>query len=89
MTQSPPYVPVESYDWLQWSPSYTSPRSLQARPLGAHAFMPEDGDGNGDVSLCGYAPRRKAGGRAGDDARRCVWCERVIAGMSQPFGGRR
>jgi hypothetical protein len=50
--------------------------------------MPEDGDGNGSMSLCGYAPRAKAGPRAGTDARRCVWCERVIAGMSERFGGR-
>jgi hypothetical protein len=82
--------PVEIYDWLSWSPAYTSPhRSSTVPALGAHAFMPEDGDGNGSISLCGYAPRAKAGRHAPRDARRCIWCERVIRGVSRRFGGRR
>ena len=88
MTRVLPFETVEVYDWLRWEPAYANARGAQTKRLGAHAFMPEDGDGNGDVSLCGYAPRHKAGGRAHIDDRRCIWCERVIAGMSERFGGR-
>jgi hypothetical protein len=87
--RTPPFPGVDIYDWLSWSPAYSAARRGQTQVLGAHAFMPEDGDGNGSISLCGYAPRTKAGRHAPGDARRCVWCERVIAGVSRRFGGRR
>lgn len=83
------YDPPEIFDWLSWSPAYMNARGAQMQRLGAHAFMPEDGDGNGSLSLCGYAARSKAGGRAPNDARRCIWCQRVIAGAAQRFGGKR
>lgn len=89
MKSTPPFDPVEIYDWLSWTPGYTYPRGSQTKRLGAHAFMPEDGDGNGSLSLCGYAPRSKAGPRATSDARRCEWCKRVISGMSRRFGHRK
>jgi hypothetical protein len=84
-----PYEPVEIYDWLRWQPAYTNARGSQSKRLGAHAFMPEDGDGNGSMSLCGYAARSKAGSRASREDRRCIHCERVIVGRSPRFGRRR
>lgn len=89
MTSRPPPFPgVETYDWLAFTPSHGGVRGAQRQQLGAHAFMPEDGDGNGNQSLCGYAQRSKAGPRAGGDARKCVWCRRVIAGTSKLFAQR-
>lgn len=70
------------YDWLAFSPAYGLGRGNQ-RKLGAHAFRPEGGEGVGDRSLCGYAPRAKTTGRADRDARRCVACERIIAGRQR------
>jgi hypothetical protein len=88
MSTVTPYEPVEIYDWLSFTPAHGGSRGAQDKPLGAHAFMPEDGDGNGSRSLCGYVPRAAAGPRAGSDARRCEWCKRVIRGQSKRFGQR-
>lgn len=67
--------------WLAFTPQHGHPRRSQARVLGAHAFR------TGPRSLCGAIPRERAGGPASDDARHCVWCERVIAGVSADRGG--
>lgn len=71
-------------NWLSYDPAYTSARGAQDRKLGAHAFEPESGDGAGTFSVCGYAPRSKAGRAAPADARRCVWCARIVSGRSKP-----
>lgn len=65
------------HTWLAFKPAYDSPRGGMSAVLGTHAFRE-----GAAKSICGYAPRAKAGDRAGADARRCVWCERVIAGTS-------
>lgn len=64
--------------WLAWKSAYSSSRGVMA-VVGAHAFA----DG-AEHSLCGYAPRAKAGGEASADARRCVKCERLMD--SKPTG---
>lgn len=64
--------------WLAFTPAHIAPRGQQRDRLGAHAFHDD-----APRSLCGYVERAKAGGPADDAARPCVWCKRVIAGVSQ------
>lgn len=71
-----------THTWLACRPAYGNPRRAQTQVLGAHAFR----DG-APKSLCGYVERSRAGGPADDAARPCVWCRRVIAGVSQDRGG--
>lgn len=68
---------VEIVDWLL----VTSSRTDQPRRpgVGAHAFEPESGDGQGSFSICGSVPRpRVAGCQLSGGAIRCKMCERVI-----------
>jgi hypothetical protein len=74
-------VAGEPADWLSFAPRHTSPRRSQSKVLGAHAFR------TGPRSLCGSIARAAAGGPASDEARRCVWCERVIKGVSPDRSG--
>lgn len=67
--------------WLAFTPQYGAPRRSQVKVLGAHAFR------TGPRSLCGAIPRERAGGPASSDARYCVWCERVISGVSRDRSG--
>lgn len=69
--------PTSGHIWLAFTPAYTNQRGAQTQRLGAHAFRADR-----PRSLCGYVERVKAGSLAGTDARRCVWCERVIDGKS-------
>lgn len=68
--------------WLSFKPAYNNPRGNQPAPLGAHAFR-EDGP----RSLCGSIGRERVTSEAHISARRCVWCERVIAGRSADRSG--
>ena len=73
-------------DWLWFTPAVRG-RGRRAvvgehAAVGAHAFEPETGDGQGTFSVCGMVPRlRRAcwGAGYGDDVRRCKACERIIA----------
>ena len=65
--------PANGRIWLAFTPAYTNQRGAQTQRLGAHAFRADH-----PRSLCGYVERVKTTGTADADARRCVWCERVI-----------
>lgn len=64
--------------WFAFSPAYGAARGAQLIRLGAHAFR----DG-GSRSLCGYVERARVSELAGDQARRCQWCNRVVIGKSK------
>lgn len=66
--------------WLAFTPQFGAPRRT-LKVLGAHAFRA------GPRSLCGAIPRERVGGPASADARYCVWCERVISGVSRDRSG--
>ncbi len=55
-----------------------------ADPVRAHAFVHENGDGDGSLSLCGYVERHRTRGEASSSDRRCRICERVIRGTTKP-----
>lgn len=58
----------------------------------ANRFAGEGGAYEGLVKLTANGPRWSGATRfprAGSDARRCVWCERVVSGMSKRFGNYR
>lgn len=76
-------VEIVAVDWLAFTPAYTSHRG-GLPVLGAHAFEPEGGDGQGAYSLCGYVERGRTRGVATQDARRCKLCERVFKGTAKP-----
>lgn len=68
--------------WLAFTPAYTSKRGAQEIRLGSHAFRAD-----APRSLCGYITRGRAGEPAAAADRRCVWCRRVIAGVSADRSG--
>lgn len=72
--------------WLSFTPAYTEPRGGQPERLGAHAFHVFRTD-PAVRSLCGYVALARAGAAADTTARRCVWCERVVAGASKDCSG--
>lgn len=72
---------MSDVDWLSFTPRDKTPRRSQPKALGAHAFRA------GPRSLCGSIARAQAGGPASEEARRCVWCERVIKGISPDRSG--
>lgn len=68
--------------WLAFTPSYTAPRGIHTRPVGAHAFRDD-----APRSLCGFVKRERAGDAADAAARRCTWCIRVVDEVSADYSG--
>jgi hypothetical protein len=64
-------------EWLTFTPVSQTRNHTTRTVVGAHAF-----NVGAPRSACGYVEASKAGDPAPPAARKCTWCERVLAGTA-------